>query len=67
MTAVLDRTAPAVPRPELLPALGDADLSGAERVARALDHENSGAELGALVIAGRCLMAGYFDGPGDER
>lgn len=65
MTVVLERMAWASTRLELVEsALSDEELAGAERVARALAHENSGAELGVLVIAGRCMLAGYYEMPG---
>ncbi len=67
MSTALDRMARASTRGELVDGLSpwdvDVALRGGERAARALDLENSGRELGALAIVGRCVAAGHFEPP----
>jgi hypothetical protein len=61
MTVLAERPGLAV-----VPSQFDVDvaLRGGVRVARALACENSGPDLGELVIEGRCLLAGYYEMPG---
>lgn len=67
MTAMLADAPWRASRVEPGPSAGEELVFYGRRVVQAWEFENSGADLGRIVITGRCALAGWFDMAGDER